>query len=283
MVTGGRKAQPVAIGLAPAAIRPDQDGSAPDAGARSIPLFCFPHAGGGASWFREWSRQSPHSIRLYPVELPGRENRLHDRPFDRLMPLVEALIHDVAPYVYRPFAFYGHSMGALIAFELARSLRVIAEVQPCHLFLSGCQAPNRPLKRAPIHALPRAAFVRELRRMGGTPAEILECGELMDLMLPTLRADFALCETYVFRPGPLLTCPISAFGGTEDPLIFRDDLVAWHEHTEGAFAVRFFPGGHFFTHEVGNAFLDAVVSELQFTMLRKRQGAAASRTRNWQT
>lgn len=271
MVARVGKAQSVPVGRAPASTDLAQAGSASDVHA-NIPLFCFPHAGGGASWFRVWSKQWPRWVSLYPVELPGRESRLHDRAFDRIAPLVAALVHDLAPYVHKPFAFYGHSMGALIAFELARALRASAGVQPSHLFVSGCQAPNAPLRRAPIHALPRAAFVRELRRMRGTPAEILDCGELMDLMLPTLRADFSLCETYVYRPGLPLNCPISAFGGSEDPLVSRDDLAGWHEQTNGSFALRLFPGGHFFVQEEGSAFLQAMVSDLKLTTLGATQG-----------
>lgn len=267
MVARVRKAR-----LAPVAIDLVQAGCAPAIGVRDIPLFCFPHAGGGASWFRAWSKQWPRWVSLYPVELPGRENRLHEPAFDRLAPLVAALVHDLVPYVRKPFAFYGHSMGALIAFELARALRALTGAQPTHFFVSGCQAPNRPLKRAPIHALPRAALIRELRRMRGTPADILECGELMDLMLPTLRADFALCETYVYRQDVPLSCPISAFGGSEDPLVSRDDLLAWNELTNGSFSIRLLPGGHFFVYDKQNAFLQAVVADLTLTTLRLKEG-----------
>jgi medium-chain acyl-[acyl-carrier-protein] hydrolase len=269
MVARARRAGPASPGSAPAINALSRSGTAYDTydtGVLSVPVFCFPHAGGGASQFRTWSKQWPSWVTLYPVELPGREHRLSDRAFRHLAPLVAALVHALAPYVHRPFVFYGHSMGALIAFELARLLQATAGVQPSHLFVSACQAPHRPLRRPPIHTLPDAAFIREMRRINGTPAEILDCSELMDLMLPTLRADFTLCETYVYRPGPPLRCPISAFGGVDDSLVPREDLLAWQEHTQGSFAVRFMAGGHFFPHQEGDALLNAMLSDLRLTM-----------------
>jgi medium-chain acyl-[acyl-carrier-protein] hydrolase len=233
-----------------------------------IPLFCFPYAGGGASWFRGWSDRRPRTVDVRPIELPGRENRLRDPAFDRLAPLVAALVRDLAPYVQKPFAFFGHSMGAIVTFELARMLRRVAAAQPVHLFIAACQAPHLPPNRPPIHALPRALFVRELARMEGTPAEILQCEELMDLILPTLRADFALCETYAYAPGPPLTCPISVFGGGRDPLVSATDLLAWRQHTVSAFTLRLMDGGHFFGGEEANRVLDAMMADLAVATTR---------------
>src|SRR5262249_43042969 len=154
--------------------------------------------------FRSWSDSLPASVEVCPVQLPGRETRFRELPFTQLAPLAEALGRSLRPFFDRPFAFFGHSMGALVAFELARVLVRTAGPQPVPLFASACAAPQVRDCETPIHALPDAAFREELRRLGGTPALVLHNAELVDLLLPTLRADFAVCETYAYGDGPRL-------------------------------------------------------------------------------
>src|SRR5262249_19393623 len=139
-----------------------------------------------------------------------------------------------------------HSLGALVAFELARRLRRDGGPQPARLFVSGCPAPQARTREKSVHTLPDAEFIEELRRLKGTPAVVLADDELMELLLPTLRADFALCEPYAFAPGPPLTCPISALGGLADDTVSRHDLDPWREQTTGPFRLRLLPGDHFF-------------------------------------
>lgn len=227
--------------------------------AAALRLFCFPYAGGGASIFRGWAAALPPAVEVYPVQLPGRENRLRERPFTQISPLVEALADALRPYLDRPFAFWGHSMGALISLELARQLRREKGPDPVHLFVSAYSAPQIPPDSA-IHRLPEAAFVEELRRLKGTPEAVLQHAELMQLMLPLLRADFALVETYGYVHEDPLDCPISAFGGLEDDGVSYDDLMAWREQTRSAFKLRMFPGDHFFLH-ANRAQLLQVVSQ----------------------
>lgn len=213
-----------------------------------IRLFCFPHAGGGASVFRTWSEGLPSTVEVCPIRLPGREGRISEPPFTRLKPLVQALAQALIRYLDKPFAFFGHSMGALVSFELARQLRRRHTLSPAHLFVSGRVAPQLPDPQPPIHALPNSKFLEELRRFNGIPEEILESPELMELMLPTLRADCAVDETYVYSIEPPLDCPISAFGGLQDSTVSRDSLAAWRNQTRLSFSMQMFPGNHFFLH-----------------------------------
>src|SRR5262245_53644991 len=146
-----------------------------------VRLFCFPYAGGGASVYRGWAGCLPGSVDVCPVQLPGREARFREPPFARIGPLVEALAASIRPWLDRPFAFFGHSMGALIAFELSRRLQHEHGLQPVRLFVSGCAAPQVQTEREAIHALPADQFRQELRRLNGTPAAVLEDDELMEL------------------------------------------------------------------------------------------------------
>jgi medium-chain acyl-[acyl-carrier-protein] hydrolase len=234
----------------------------PNARAR-LRLFCFPYAGGGASLFRTWPQELAAEIEVCAVQPPGREHRLIEAPFTRLAPLVEALAEVLQPYFTVPFAFFGHSMGALISFELARCLRDQGGEGPMHLFVSGCRAPQLPDPDPPIHELPEDEFVAELVHLKGTPEGVMKDKELMELLLPVLRADFAICEKYLYQPGEPLDCPISAFGGLEDEEIGWDGVAAWEEQTRGAFTLRMVPGGHFFLHNARQLVLPAVAQELR--------------------
>jgi medium-chain acyl-[acyl-carrier-protein] hydrolase len=231
-------------------------------------LFCFSYAGGGASVFHPWPDLLPPEIEIYAIQFPGREGRLRESPFTRLLPLVQTLTQVLRPYLNPPFAFFGHSLGALVGFELARHLRRQRESEPLHLFVSGHRAPQMPDPDPPIHQLPESAFIAELRRLNGTPEEVLQNKELMELMIPLLRADFAIHETYVYTPEAPLVCPISAFGGLQDDKVSRDNLVAWRDQTDGAFTLRMFPGDHFFLHSAQIQLLQAVSRDLTLLLYR---------------
>jgi medium-chain acyl-[acyl-carrier-protein] hydrolase len=233
--------------------------SAPFAGLR---LFCLPYAGGGASLFHAWVEPLAPSIDVRPVQLPGRENRLPERPFDALDPLVVALADAIEPQLDAPYALFGYSMGALIVFELARTLVRTGARAPVKLLAAAHRAPHLEDPGPDIHALPEARFIQAIRRLHGTPDEVLDHPELRSLLLPLLRADFTLCETYRYRAGEPLDCPIVAFGGTQDSDISRRELEAWREHTRARFTLRMLPGGHFFLHTVRSALLAAISEEL---------------------
>jgi medium-chain acyl-[acyl-carrier-protein] hydrolase len=179
-------------------------------------------------------------------------------PFTQLEPLIQELTPVLLPCLDKPFAFFGHSMGALVSFELARILRKKYDLSPVHLFVSGRRTPQVPDPDPPIHTLPEPEFLDELRRYNGTPESVLENAELMQLFLPTLRADFAVLETYVYTPEPLLNCPITAFGGLEDWKASCEDLEAWREQTNADFSLQMFPGDHFFVHSAQPLLLQAL-------------------------
>jgi medium-chain acyl-[acyl-carrier-protein] hydrolase len=226
-------------------------------------LFCFPYAGGGVSIFRAWSDGLPADVEVCPVQLPGRGTRLMEPPFTRLSPLIEALTQALFPLLDKPFAFFGHSLGALVSFELARQLRRQYAVQPVCLFISADRAPQIPNRDPSIHSLPEEEFLVELRRLNGTPREVLEDEELRQIMLPLLRADFAIYETYRYSTEPPLNCPISAFGGWQDHRVNRGDLEAWRDQTSGSFSLRMFPGDHFFLNTTQPALLRVLSQELR--------------------
>lgn len=225
-------------------------------------LFCFPFAGGSALAFRLWSNSLPKTIELCAVELPGRGKRLNEAAFTNIKPLVEALASALLPSFDKPFAFFGHSLGALVSFELARLLRRNYNFLPVHLFVSGRRAPQIPLKNPPIHNLPEPAFMEELRRLNGTPAAVLENAELMQLLLPILRADFAVNETYNYTNEPPLECPISAFGGLQDSEASCDELEAWAVQTSSSFSLQMFPGDHFFISSAQLLLLQSITQQL---------------------
>ena len=226
-------------------------------------LFCFPYAGTGASIFRTWSDGLPADVEICPVQFPGRGTRLMETPFTQLLPLVQALAQALVPLLDKPFAFFGHSLGALVGFELARQLRRQSGVQPVHLFVSADRAPQIPQRDRPIHALPEREFLVELRRLNGIPGKVLEEADLMQIMLPILRADFAVYETYVYSTEPPLKCPISIFGGLQDHRVSRSDLEAWRDQTSVSFSLRMFPGDHFFLNTTQPLLLQVLSQELR--------------------
>ncbi|GAB4563570.1 MAG: alpha/beta fold hydrolase [Haliangiales bacterium] len=224
-------------------------------------MFCFPFAGGGASVFRDWGRQVPPWLEVQALVLPGRELRLRERPFTRLPALVEAIADGIRHLDELPFVFFGHSMGAFLCFELGRYLRRQGMRLPRALFVSAAEAPQLRQVRQKTYALGDEEFLDVLRRYNGTPRVVLESRDYMELMLPTIRADFELVQTYQHEREPPLPIDIMAFGGRDDQSVSLDALEGWREHTSGAFELRTFPGDHFFIHSQGDQVL-ACIHEL---------------------
>jgi medium-chain acyl-[acyl-carrier-protein] hydrolase len=230
--------------------------------ATHLRLFCFPYAGGGSATFHSWPHFLPAGVEVCAVRLPGRESRLNEPPYDQILPLVEKLREVLIPFLNQPFAFFGHSMGALISFELARQLRREGNALPQHLFLSGYPAPQLPPLSPEIHQLPRNEFILELRRTYGTFEKILNNAELIELFLPLLRADFAVCETYLYLQEDPLPCSISVFGGLQDRKVKRDELSAWASQTRGSFSLCMLPGKHLFLETAGTLLLQRLGQSL---------------------
>jgi medium-chain acyl-[acyl-carrier-protein] hydrolase len=234
----------------------------PKAGTE-IRLFCFPYAGGATHTYRNWQSLLPPEIEVCPVELPGRGTRVDEPPETRLTRLVEAMTQALLPYLDKPFALFGHSMGGLISFEFARELRRLRRPQPVHMFISACRPPHR--RRSPqriTYDLPEPEFVDELRRLGGIPEEVLEELELMQLIFPLLRADFEVCQTYEYVPEPPLACPLTVLGGLQDTELSRGELKEWREQTTSTGVVRMFAGDHLFINTAQPLILHMLADEL---------------------
>ncbi|MDZ8184152.1 MAG: thioesterase domain-containing protein [Nostoc sp. ChiSLP02] len=212
----------------------------------NLRLFCFPFAGASASFFKPWADQLLPQIEVCAVQLPGRENRIKELLFTQLVPLLQEMIPALLPEFDRPFALFGHSLGALICFELVRQLRRLKHRQPFHLFISARQAPNSPDLHPPIHQLPEAEFFQQVCRFNGTPSVILQNARLMKLFLSILRADLAIAETYSYIEEAPLDCPISVFGGLQDEVVLTASLDGWREQTSSKFQLHTFSGNHFF-------------------------------------
>jgi surfactin synthase thioesterase subunit len=241
-------------------------GSAP---AR-LRLFCFPFAGGGSAFYRTWPNGLPDGVDIVAIRPPGRESRLRERPHSRLESLVEAATEALEPMLDLPFAFFGHSMGGLLAYELARRLRARAMSAPLHLFVSGYRAPHRPAHHPPIHQADAPTILTRLRNLNGTPAAFFDNQELVEMMLPGIRADFSVLETYVFETGEPLECPISAFGGYHDSEATEADVAAWRGYTNNTFTLRMIPGGHFFVMSHQPQILQAIEEDLAQPLAARR-------------
>lgn len=225
-------------------------------------LFCFPCAGGLASAYNTWANCLPAEVEVCSVQLPGRGNRLAEPAFTRVIPLVQALTHILQPYLNVPFAFFGHSMGATLGFEIARQLRRQQHPGPLQLFACSCPAPQTP-RSLPIHTLPEDAFLAALHhRYNAIPQQILENREILQLFLPSLRADFAMIDTYTYYDEEVLACPISVFGGLQDNAVSAIALANWHNQTFSSFTLQMFPGEHFFLHKAKLSFLQRLSQHL---------------------
>jgi medium-chain acyl-[acyl-carrier-protein] hydrolase len=228
-------------------------------------LLCFPYAGGGANVFSSWARELPASVEVCAVQMPGREARITEPPLTSMDEIVEGVTTAFANRRDRPFCLFGHSLGALLAFEVARRYQKQGRSELVHLFVSGCGAPHLPLERPLVHDLPEDKFVEELRRLMGTPHEVLEDREVLSIFLPVLRADFRLAEIYSYEHGAPFSVPISAYGGENDDTVSPRALDAWHQFTTSSFRRTIFPGGHLFINDQ-NALFSVLSGELKRTI-----------------
>ncbi|NEZ61090.1 thioesterase II family protein [Adonisia turfae] len=210
-------------------------------------LLCFPHAGGSARVFYDWPELLPSAVEVCAVELPGRGKRLFETPYTDIISLLQILGPELVPFLDVPFACFGHSLGARIAFEFSRWSQQTVQLTPRHLWAAAARAPHLPPDREPIHDLPSADFILELQGYNGTPESVLKNPELMELMLPMLKADFSLLETYQYQPKAQLACPITCFWGEQDEIANHTDVAAWQQHTN-IFTFEAVPGDHFFAN-----------------------------------
>jgi surfactin synthase thioesterase subunit len=209
-------------------------------------LFCMPFAGGQASVFASWASDLGSDVELRALSLPGRGARFAEPALENLGALLDTIEPLMLPLLTAPFALFGHSMGATIAFELARRLRRRGGPLPLHLFVSGARSPRRLQSTDTLHAFSDAQLIEQLRLLGGTPDEILRNPQLLALALPSLRSDLRLLERWVSPEEPPLPLPLTALGGRNDPRVSADELALWRAHTSGAFTVQLFSGDHFY-------------------------------------
>ncbi|HEX9840753.1 MAG TPA: alpha/beta fold hydrolase [Anaerolineales bacterium] len=227
-------------------------------------LFLFPYAGSGPALFRKWSAQPLNHIEAWIAHYPGRGSRHSESPVKQITTLAERLAQAIPQLLDKPFALFGHSLGGLVAFELVKYLRNNDLPQPTILFVSACGAPHLRDPHPPIHALPDAEFIETLKEFNGIPSEFLHLPDVMELLLPVLRADLEAIESYVYTPDELpLNCPIVAFGGLNDPRVSRGRLEGWALHTDSSFKSQYFPGDHFFINTARESIMAFINAEIK--------------------
>lgn len=226
-----------------------------------IRLFCFPYAGGGASIYREWNQNMPNEIEICAIQYPGRENRISENPIDDFDLLVTNICEAIQHKMDLPFALFGHSLGAKVAYEVAKRLESSNTIKPDMLFVSGARAPHFPVPN-PIHHLDDSGFTKALARYQGTPVAILENEEIMQVFLPMIRADFVLDETFCSDMDSQIAIPIIIFAGNEDKIAFSKDVQLWEKYTTENSEFIEMPGQHFFLKTSQNDLLDRIKQRL---------------------
>lgn len=215
----------------------------------ALRLICLPYAGAGASVYQGWRLPAELSAEVWAVQPPGRESRYGEPPVRRVEPMVDAIAAALRPLLDRPFALFGHSMGALLAFELCRLLRRIGGPRPMRLLVSAHRAPHLPPWRPAVSPLGERAFRARLAEMAGPSQTVQTDAELLRVMAPTIRADFELCETFQYVAGEPLDTPITSFAAVDDPEVRVDEVVEWSRHTTAVSRLHRFTGGHLFLRD----------------------------------
>ena len=233
-----------------------------------IRLFCFPYAGSSSIIYRNWVSYFPESVEVCLIQLPARGVRIHESPIQEFSVLIEAITKALVPFLQQPFAFFGHSLGSLVAFEVLHRLRTEYSLHPIHLFVSACTAPAYIRNQKVLSQLSNHELIAELRQLQGTPDELLDHEEIMSVLLPIVRSDFALYESYESyysdrQNRKLLECQVTVLGGTEDSTVDMMKLPAWQEETYEPITLSLIPGNHFFLHSAKALVLECLAEKLQ--------------------
>jgi surfactin synthase thioesterase subunit len=230
-------------------------------------LFCLPYAGGAATIYHRWQAGMPDEVDVCPIELPGRLSRLNDPPFREMGPLVRALSAALDPHLDLPFALFGYSMGALVAFEWARDVALRRGLEPVHVIVAARGAPHLPSSFVHVtdSMTDRDLIARIVGLYGARIEAVLSDRELLAIVLRMMRADLGLLDTYRYQDGQPLRAPITVLGGMRDAIVPRDALDGWAKQTSGAFDLRMFAGDHFFLHAEESSVIAAVKGALGLT------------------
>ena len=226
-------------------------------------LFCFSYAGGGASTYLRWRAHISKSTDICAVQPPGREGRISESPISDLKILISNIADVITPHTNIPYAFFGHCNGALISYELFRELRRRGVTLPEHMFISSFRSPERVNINKVLNDLPESEFLSLLRTYGGIPDSILNDKEIIQSLMPTLRADFSLHENYRYTEEEKINCPLTIYGGLKDNIVPRKELVGWRDMTSAGAKIKLFPGGHFFIDSHTKSVVKSINSELQ--------------------
>ena len=228
--------------------------------AAATRLICLPHAGGSATYYLPVARGLPVSVDVLAIQYPGRQDRRQEPGIDDIERLADLVTAEIRPWCDRPVALFGHSMGAMIAYEVARRLERDG-IDPVTLFASGRRAPSRH-RTSHVHRLDDRGLKAELVRLSGTGTALLDDADMLSMILPAFRSDYRAVESYRHRPGPPLRCPVVSLVGDEDSEVEVEEAAAWREHTTGGFELRVFPGGHFYLNTHAAAVLDLIAGRL---------------------
>lgn len=226
-------------------------------------LFCLPRAGGGTASFRGWPEGIHSDVEIALIHYPGRESRLREESLRSMEALVPAIVEGMEQFLDLPYAMYGHSLGAKVAFETVRELRRRKLPEPIHFFAAASPSPGVTWAHPPMRYLDDLSFLREIdRRYGGVPREVLADRELCALLIPALRADITIVETYRPAEEPPLSAPITCFAGTQDRMTPESEVLDWQRQTSAGFRLHRFAGGHFFPNQERSSILALIAAEL---------------------
>ena len=224
-------------------------------------LVCFPHAGGSASYFRPLFADLASSAEVLAIQYPGRQDRRSEKCLGSIHELAAAIADELRQWLDRPVALFGHSMGAIIAYEVATLLERDGDIAPLGLFVSGRKPPSLPF-HSRLHEEGDERIIAEIIRLDGTHAHLFEDHDFLDMVLPSLRGDYKAIGEYRWERTPPLTCPIWAFVSEDDPQVSPDEAALWRAHTQGAFEMWRFPGGHFFLNDAPRRLLQIIAARL---------------------
>ncbi|MCR4567049.1 MAG: hypothetical protein K5769_03290 [Pseudobutyrivibrio sp.] len=225
-------------------------------------LFCFGHAGTWSVMFQNWQKELSDRVAVIPVVMPGKGERIDERPFSKMEPLVKSLSYVLKTFAGKKLLFYGNCLGGLEAFEIARELESSYSIKVEHLFISAQESPGCIHTENPIHKLEDELFIEKVKEKNGTPKEVFENTQLTKLLLGGLRADFKIYETYKFKEKKIPSFPITAFFGSEDSDITEEKIIGWKDETVGSFQYYEMEGGHFFATEKYGEMLEIIESSL---------------------